>query len=202
MRRSAIIVVLLVLGVACIAYAAARDFWTAEFKHTGLQYITVKDPVLGGNAIVPYTTYTVTNGTGADRDVQPIFQVETETGQTTYAIPSPEVVKEINRKHGKTFIDVDKIAGTLKDGEMKEGVAVFRNLDAGADHVKVYVSGLTDAFRYQDRENRKGFQRRVYYVYWYRPGDAENRAVDRTDTKHDDWIWRSTDTAETAPEAK
>ena len=201
MRRSAIIVALLVLGLACTAGVSLRDFWKAEFKHTGLRYITVNDPVTG-NVIIPYTTYTVTNKTGADRDVAPIFQVETDTGQITFAIPSPHIVKAINKKHGKTFLDIDKIAGTLKNDESKQGVAVFRNLDAKADHVKVYISGLTNAFRYQDEDNRKGFQRRVYHIYWYRPGDEVNRPVDRTDTKHDDWIWRSTDTAESAPEKK
>jgi hypothetical protein len=184
-----------------MGYVSVRSFWTLDFQHTGLRYITINDPVTG-NAVVPYTTYKVTNNTGEDRDFQPLFQVETDTKQLTFAIPSPVAAAQIDKKHGEKFLDIDKIAGTIKAGETKQGVAIFRTLDAGADKVKVYVSGLSNAYRYQDPDARKGFQRRIYFIEWYRPGDAKNRPEDKTETKHDDWIWRSTGTAESAPEGE
>ncbi len=113
-------------------------------------------------------------------------------------MPAPDVVQAIRAKHGKNFLDINQISGALPDGETKLGVAVFRGLDPAADHVKVYVTGLTDAFRYQDEDNRNGFQRMMWKVYWYRPGDAASRMSSPVETKTNEWYWRSTGTAGTA----
>jgi len=186
---------LLVVTLISVSTDAAGKFWTLDFKHTGLHYVNV-----GGQAVA-YTTYTVTNNTGADRTFRPIFRVETETGKLTYAIAAPTIAPAIREKHGQKLLDVDQITGTIKDGETKLGLAVFFKLDPAADHVKVYIAGITDTFRYQDEDNRKGFQRREWFIHWFRPGDPVVRQEDRVDTLFNDWIWRSTGTAATAPEA-
>ena len=176
---------------------ADDKFWTLDFKHTGLHYVSVD------GAVVAYTTYEVTNNTGAERKFFPIFRVETDTKQITYAMASPTALAAVRIKHGVQLMDINQIGGSIKVGETKRGVAIFHRLDPVADHVHLYISGLTDAFRYQDETNRQGFQRRVWYIHWFRPGDGANRPEDRTDTQDDGWIWRSTGVAETAPvEAK
>lgn len=187
------VAVLVVLMLASTQAEAARDFWTLDFKHTGLHYVRI-----GGYAVA-YTTYSVTNNTGATRDFYPIFRVETDTRQLTYAMPDAGLAQAISRKHGMKLLDIGEISGPIKDGESKLGVAVFRRLDPRADHVRLYVTGLTNAFRYLDEDNRKGFQRRMWFVHWYRPGDSVDRPIDRVDTKFDHWIWRSTGTGGTAP---
>lgn len=198
--KRTVCVVALLLGVASAAPASASDFWRLDFNHTGLHYIIVDDGV-NGKVAMAYTTYTVTNKTDKDIDFAPTFTVETDTGQVTYGIPSPGIVRAIDAKHGKTFLDVNQIAGSIKPGETKQGVAVFRRLDPKADNVKLYISGLTDAYRYQKEDERQGFQRKVWYIHWYRPGDVKQRPEDRVQTKHDGWIWRSTSVGQTAPEA-
>ena len=193
MKQSAI-VLLLVVACFCSQSLAARKFWTIDFKHTGLKYVTV------AGTVYAYTTYEVTNNTGEDRDFDPIFRVETETDKLTYAMSNSMVLAAINAKHGKKFLDIGDIEGTLADGASKQGAAIFFRLDPSADHVKVYITGLTDRFRYQDKDNRKGFQRWVRHIHWYRPGDGTNRPKDPVKTEKDEWIWRSTGTAQTAPE--
>jgi len=172
---------------------AADKFWTLDFKHTGLHYVSVN------GIVVAYTTYEVTNNTGAERKFFPIFCVETDTRKTTYAMASPQALEAIRIKHGVQLLDINQVGGPIKPGETKKGVAIFYKLDPEADHVHLYISGLTNAFRYQDEDNRKGFQRQVWYIHWFRPGDGANRPEDRTDTQDDCWIWRSTGVAETAP---
>lgn len=196
MKRFAYFAVVLLLVVACFCSQshAARKFWMIEFKHTGLKYVTV------GGTVYAYTTYEVTNNTGEDREFNPIFRVETETKKLTYAMADRSALAAVSRKHGKQYLDIGQIAGTLKDGETKLGAAIFYRLDPSADHVKVYVKGLTDGFRYQDEDNRKGFQRRMWLVHWYRPGDGNDRPTDPVETKENGWIWRSTGTGATAPE--
>lgn len=200
-RLSLFAAALLAAGLLCTESAAVRDeqfepgrkFWRLGFKHTGLHYVKI-----GGRAVA-YTTYRVTNDSGADRILAPIFRVETETNKLTYAMPAPAIAQVIRAKHGRKFLDVNQITGVIKNKESKLGVAIFFKLDPHADHVKLYVKGLTDAYRYQDEENRKGFQRQEWLVHWFRPGDARDRQEDRVDTLFNDWVWRSTGTAATAP---
>lgn len=183
-----------VTGVRDEQYQPTRKFWRFDFKHTGLHYVRS-----GGGAIA-YTTYRVTNKTGADRLFAPIFRVETETGQLTYARPSAAVARAIRQKHGKKFLrDINEITDILKNGETKFGLAIFYRLDPKADHVKVFAKGLTDAYRYQDEDNRRGFQRQEWLVHWFRPGDAQDRPDDRVDTQFDGWVWRSPGLGTTAP---
>ena len=182
-----------VVGVRDEQYQPTRKFWRFGFQHTGLHYIRS-----GANAVA-YTTYRVTNNTGTDRFFAPIFRVETETKQLTYAMSSPTLAQAIRHKHGKSFRDINQITGILKDKETKLGVAIFHRLDPKADHVKVFVKGLTDAYRYQDEDNRRGFQRQEWLVHWFRPGDAQNRPDDRVDTQFDGWVWRSPGLGTTAP---
>jgi hypothetical protein len=184
---------LLVLTMVAPARGDRRDFWTIDFAHTGLHYERV------GSQVVAYTTYQVTNNTGADRAFYPIFRVETDTERLTYALPSPEALTILRAKHRTQLLDIGEISGVIKNGESRRGVAIFFRLDPAADHVKVFITGLTNTFRYQDEDNRKGFQRRVRFIHWFRPGDTHNRPEDRVDTQFDDWIWRSTGTAATAP---
>ncbi|KPJ57402.1 MAG: hypothetical protein AMS16_01400 [Planctomycetes bacterium DG_58] len=182
-----------VTGVRDEQYQPPRKFWRLDFQHTGLHYIR------SGGVAVSYTTYRVTNNTGTDRLFAPIFRVETETKQLTYARPSPGLAQAIRQKHGKKFEDLNQITGILKDKETKLGVAIFHRLDPNADHVKVFVKGLTNAYRYQDEDNRKGYQRQEYLVHWFRPGDTQDRPDDRVDTVFDGWVWRSPAIGTTTP---
>jgi len=193
-KFSVLVAVLFAAALLSTDSGAADKFWKLDFKHTGLHYVNA------GGLTVAYTTYEVTNNTGAERPFFPIFRVETDTSQLTYAMASPGALAAIRTKHGVPLLDINQICGPIKPGETKKGVAIFHRLDPAADHVHVYISGLTDEFRYQDEKGRKGFQRRVWYIHWFRPGDGANRPEDRTDTLDDGWIWRSTGVAETAPQ--
>ena len=203
-RLACCVAALLVLALVWTQASAVRDdqaqpprkFWRFDFKHSGLHYIRV-----GGRAVA-YTTYLVKNDTGAPRIFAPIFRVETETGRLTYAVPSPGVLPAIRRKHGAALKDINEATRVMKQGESLTGVAVFHRLDPQADHVKLYITGLTDCYRYQDEDNRKGYQRQVRHVHWFRPGDGADRPGDRVDTLYDGWVWRSVGTAATAPEEK
>ncbi|HUW57561.1 MAG TPA: hypothetical protein VMZ92_13060 [Planctomycetota bacterium] len=200
-RRLMLLTALVAAGVFCTQLSAVRDeqfqptrtFWRLDFQHTGLHYIR------SGGRAVAYTTYRVTNKTGDTRLFAPIFRVETETNQLTYAMPAPGLAQAIRHKHGRNFEDLNQITGDIKDGETKLGVAILFELDPRADHVKVFIKGLTDAYRYLDEENRKGFQRQEYLVHWFRPGDTRNRPDDRVDTQFDGWVWRSTSSPDTTP---
>jgi hypothetical protein len=192
-KLSVLAAVLFATALLSTVVRADDRFWTLDFKHTGLHYVSVD------GTVVAYTTYEVTNNTGAERKFFPIFRVETDTRQITYAMASPQALEAIRLKQGVQLLDINQMCGSIKVGETKRGVAIFHKLDPVADHVHLYISGLTDAFRYQDDKNRQGFQRRVWYVHWFRPGDGANRPEDRTDTRDDSWIWRSTGVGETAP---
>lgn len=195
MKRQLWFAAALALAVVVSSQAqAARTFWTLDFQHTDLRYIVC------GTKIYAYTLYTVTNKTGVDRAFYPIFRVETDTNRLTYAMPMADVTAAIRVKTGKRYLDINEISGKLPDGESKIGVAVFQALDPEADRVKLYVTGLTDSFRYQDEDNRKGYQRMMWKVEWYRPGDAESRLKSPVETQFDEYVWRSTGTAATAPE--
>jgi hypothetical protein len=174
--------------------AQDREFWRLDFRHTGLHYVHV------GGELVAYMPYQVVNNTGADREFAPLFEVTTDTKQLTYALPNPVAAEAIRRKHREKLLDLGEITGTIKQGETKVGVAIFRKLDPEADTVKVDITGITDAYRYQDEEARTGFQRRVYHIEWYRPGDAMDRDEDPVETKHDGYIWRSIDVGAVQPE--
>lgn len=193
-RQAYLAVALAAMMFVTVEAQGARTFWTLDFQHTDMRY------VVSGGKTYAYMTYEVSNKTGAERAIAPIFRVETETGQTTYAMPAAAVANAVSAKQGKKYIDVNQITGKIADGETKTGVAVFINLDPSARHVKVYVTGFTDAYRYQDEDARKGFQRMEYKIEWFRPSDAENRMKTPVETKVDEWYWVSTDTAGTAPE--
>jgi len=156
-RLIGLLTMLLVVALVCASSRAVvdetkaqnRKFWRLDFKHTGLHYVRV------GGRLVTYTTYQVVNNTGEDRKFFPIFEIKTDTRQLTYAMPNAPALAAIRAKHRMPFLDLGEMSGTIKAGETRIGAAIFHELDPEADHVKLEITGITDAYRYQDAERRR-----------------------------------------------
>ena len=188
-----VLVVLLAVGlVAGVATARRQGLWTLGFKHKGFMNILVDAPQ--GPVAHYYVSYRVTNTTGQELTIIPQGKIVTETGQTLFAAPAPKAAYAICERHGRAMLDIDRMAAEkIPAGESRWGLYIFTSLDDKADHLDVYLYGLSNAYKYTDEDNRTGLLRKVYHMKVARPGDADNRHLDKAKIVEEGWVWIPTD---------
>ena len=188
-KTSKVLLVVLAVGlVAGVATARRQGLWTLDLKHKGFMSILVDSPA--GPVAYYYISYRATNTTGEERTIAPQGKIVTETGQTLYAAPAPKAAYAICKRHNRAMLDINQMAAeTIPDGESRWGLYIFTGLDDKADRLDVYLYGLSNAYKYTDEDNRTGLLRKVYKMTLARPGDADNRHLDKVKVVDEGWVW-------------
>lgn len=187
---AALFVVALAVGVSL---AAREGLWTLDFSHRPLQHILVQTPQ--GPVAYYYIPYEVANKTGEDAvTVRPNGKIVTETDQTLMATPDPKAAFEICKRLNREMLDIDAMAKEpLPKDQSRQGLFIWTGLDDRADHLDIYLYGLSSEYKYTDETNRTGFLRKVYRIKLTRPGDVENRHADKVTIEEEGWTWVPTD---------
>jgi len=140
-----------------------------------------------------YVIYQVTNNTPQEIDFYPTFEIETDDGSVHRAQLFPDIAARLAERFGKDILNTSKIAGIIKPGETKRGVATFKDVDTGSDKLNVYVGGLSGDLKVE-REKTDG--ERVVTLYrtfksvYYRPGDEFDVEIDPVILESSEWVWR------------
>jgi hypothetical protein len=187
-----------------------RDIWYLDFSFKPVRMIWVDVPQADGHMerkLVWYLLYSVTNrGEGLTSVEQPdkTFQVEPiqlparftpaielqakdpEVRKTPYpdkVVPlalGPIATRE--RVGQKLWTTITMPNQEIAVGETRWGVATWTDIDPRVDSFSIYIAGLTNAYRWQDRpqEYRPGqdpiakgrtFTRKTLKLNFWRPGD-------------------------------
>ena len=183
----------LLLGLfAGVSPADPAGQWTLDFSNRGLQHVIVTTPQ--GPVVYYYIPYEVTNKTGADLAIRPSGKIVTETGQTLAATPDPQAALEICKKLGREMLDIDAMAKEpLPDGKSRQGLFIWYGLDDRADHLDVYLYGLSNEYKYTDEKARTGYLRKAYQIKIFRPGGELDRQKSPINVEKEGWAWVPTD---------
>jgi len=195
MRKKLAVLLLAGLVVSlAVGVAAARrtGLWTLRLEHKGLMSVLVDSSE--GPVSYYYVSYKVTNTSGQELILRPYGKIVTETGQSLFSAPAPKAAYEICKRHNRAMLDMTEMAGeTIPDGESRWGVIIFTGLDDKADHLDVLLYGFSNEYKYADEDNRTGFLRKVYQLKVERPGDADNRHLDKLNVVQEGWTWVAPD---------
>jgi len=185
-------VVLVLVTLAGISTAKREGLWTLTFSHHGFQHILLE--TREGAVPYYYLPYTVKNETGEALKIRPMGKIVTETGQTLMAAPAPKAAFEICKRLEREMMDIDAMAEKeLGAGESREAVFIWKGLDDRADHLDIYLYGLSNEYKYTDEEARTGYLQKVYHMKLFRPGDEVNRHKDKVTVEDEGWIWVPSD---------
>ena len=117
--------------------------------------------------------------------------METEKGKLYTAGIYSTIAKRVQQHFGRDVLDATKMAGILKAGETRRGVAVFRDVDGTSDVLTVYVSGLSGDLKVdKSADGKVSVLYRTYKVMYARAGDEFDLALDPVTLKSTEWVWR------------
>ncbi len=185
------IVAALVVGAYAYEMRVSRvNTWELDFSSKPPRVMELAED--GGLAEYTYVVYEVTNKTEEDISFHPTFEIETELSEKAYRSGVyPKIYELLRTRLGEELLSFSKIIGVISPGKTKKGVAVFKGVDAGADELSVYVTGLNgDLKRTTNAEGEVEVQYRAYKLIYKRPGDEFVASLDPVILKGTDWIWR------------
>jgi len=193
MRRTlGTLVVTALVAAAAFSYEirfSRLDTWELDFESNPPRVYEIKE----GDALGQYTyiIYRVTNNTDEEIDFFPTFEIETEAGVLHRSGLYPKAYERIVKGETEKILSFPKIARTLKPGQTRRGVAVFKGVDPAADELTVYVTGLSGDMKLRrDKEGRIKAEYKTYKLIYSRPGDAYAAALDPVKLESSEWIWR------------
>ncbi len=132
-----------------------KGIWVLDFAYKPLRLITVVTPDKGRRE-VHYMYYQVVNKTGAPRMFVPQFTLVTDSGKRYEDTVLPQAVRQIQNREDPSIqnlygaVDIMGIVPVSDKQGVDDavfGVAVWEGVDARADHLTVFVRGLSDGLK-------------------------------------------------------
>lgn len=192
LRRIALILVVAALTAAAYGYdvkSSKLDSWELKFTSKPPRVLDVVE----NDKRVEYTyvVYDVANNTTQEVEFYPCFQIETDSGKVYTAGAWPKIEERVAERFGKDILGSREMAGLVKPSETRRGVAVFKNIDAAADRLTLFVSGLTGDYKVEIGADGKAIAKyRTLKTVFYRPGDEWAEVIDPVTRESAEWIWR------------
>jgi hypothetical protein len=125
--------------------------WTVDVRFEHLRQLVVRDPGGGSPAVYWYVLLNLTNNTGRDVDFYPVCELMTDTFEIVPAGEGvePQVFQRIKLLHQAKHPFLEPLEGTgnkiLQGSDNARDIAViWRDFDAGAGSVKLFISGLSN----------------------------------------------------------
>jgi hypothetical protein len=194
MLRKVACAFVLCVTLAMAAYAAQMrisklNTWELDFSVRPPHVIHVAEVDTG--ILYTYVLYEVKNDTSQDVDFFPAFQAEDSNGKVYTAGIYPAAEAAIKAEDGRSILGFSAIAGNIKPGEKKRGMAIFKNVDAASNKLTLYVSGLSGDFKTdKNAEGQLVTMYRTYKTVYFRPGDQWHVMINPVTLKDSEWVWR------------
>ncbi len=190
-----------------------RDIWHLEFKFKPLRRVMVDIPQPSGKMQrkpIWYLVYSVTNvgktmhpveekdGTYQIQQIDapihfaPEFLLYSPEYQKTYpdrVIPAALGPIRMREDPNREFLTTVDMVRDIKPGETLWGVAMWEDLDPRIDRFSIFVSGLTNAYRWEDKPGAfkagssigtgRRLARKTLQLNFSWPGDEYDRSEDQ-----------------------
>lgn len=194
MMRKLMCATVLLAAFAVAAFAletriSRLDTWELDFSCKPPRVLEVTE----GETVLPYTyiIYQVTNNSGQVVDFYPTFEIEADEGEKTYSDGIfPKIYERIASTRSGQILPFTKMKGTIEPGDTRRGVAIFRNVDPGADKLTVYVTGLSGDMKIEETDGELVAMYRTYKLVYLRPGDEFVAELDPVKLESTTWLWR------------
>lgn len=196
MNLLAIVASVVLVSTAAAASAAAAEpasaaqgetnaGWRLDVRFDPPRATTVARP--GGPArVVWYSTFSVTNKTGAPRAISPFVSIVTDTGKTFPAAFDLPALQAVRLVAGEGLTDVYQLPATVDDGATLRGVAVFGDLDRFANRFELRARGFASGL------GRRGGEwvHRVmeHRAHFHRPGNEHQALKYLVTARGDEWV--------------
>jgi hypothetical protein len=164
-----------------------HPIWALEFYYKPVRFVTVDVPDAEGKLHrkrVWYMVYRVRNPGTEPVEFNPWFVLESKDPKFPKAYPDrlvPMAMPAIVAREDKNrpLKNTVEIAGTIapsSEGENHSvwGVATWTDIDPRIDQFAIYVSGLTNAYRWKDSDAGREFSRKKLELNFWRPGDEHH----------------------------
>jgi hypothetical protein len=195
MKRT-VLLGLSLLGLLLLVSSAgtAYDRWTLDIE-TGHPSIVVARTALGEGTPFLYFTVKLTNDTGKDRDIDLSIVARSDTVKRVEgedvrvekrASADPRAMKLIVAKEKRKLLTMLEMQGAIKNGESKEGVAIFADPDPEMDRVEFRIHGLVDPIEVID--GKRYFEDKVLVLHYKRPGDEFGHTDDPLIFVKKEWV--------------
>lgn len=190
-RFGAFAVLVIVVAAVCAAdgHLSRLNTWELDFESKPPRVLDVRE----GDKISQYTyiPYQVTNNTSEDVNFYPTFHIQGEEGEVVRASIYPTVCAQLAKRLGKDVLPSGKVAGIVEPGKTRKSLAVFKDIDADADSLTVYVAGLSGDFKSDKNDQGEHVPMyRTLKLTYSRPGDAGGRRLAIATLVSSEWIWR------------
>mgnify|MGYP006267818355 CR=1 FL=1 len=170
--------------------------WEFDVEPGSLRVASVDVPGEGPSAFY-YMTYKVTNNTGEDRFLAPLFELATDDGDIVRSgLGVPRVVSEelLARQRNELLLDEISAQGMLLQGRenAREALVVWRADDLDVDEVVVYAAGFsgeTETIRRPDT-GEEVVLRKTLMLRHAVPGELNPRSRRPLERTMERWILR------------
>ena len=188
------------------ASGGTGDLWVIELEVQALRLFT---PVSGGGRghVYWYMLYTLENPSNEDREIYVSISATSDRDKTYQDLFLRPIERGIERKLGRQFWGQDDRFDilatrdpsdprysytTLKAGEKRRCIAVFNPLDAGANHIRIDVHGLTnDIEAVAQPDGGTEIREKVRVLEFKRVGDEYEIDQDALRAVDKGWVRRS-----------
>jgi hypothetical protein len=124
-----------------------------------------------------YMTYTVTNNTGADRDLLLKIWLVVNGDSEKRSYPDrlmPLLQKQVESTVGAKLNNRIEMIGKIKSGETRKGIALFGAIGFDIKTADIYIDGLSKRTLLQTSEGRPYYLARQVKAIYQRLGDVES----------------------------
>ncbi|MBI4583440.1 MAG: hypothetical protein HY717_05390 [Planctomycetes bacterium] len=182
--------------------------WVLDFDVQKVRTIVLLDGALKGQ-VYWYMLYTVENKTGEERQAFLSISATSDRNKTYSDVHLPTVERAIEKKVGTKLWGKDDLYEeqkdrnpddeyyhytTVKAGEKRGCVAIFNKLDPGANHVNIFVRGLSNDLHLIEKEDgTRIIEERMFALEYNRPSDEYEINLDRFNLKKKEWIKKRTE---------
>jgi hypothetical protein len=183
-----------------------RDIWALEFKFMPIRMINVDLPQPSGfmqRKQIWYLIYTVTNRGKTMHPVQAedgtysieyvdkpihfvpallLHSIQLDKWYPDRVIPAAMGPIRMRQDPNRVFYNTIEMVRDIQVGETVWGVATWEDIDPRTDRFSIYVSGLTNAYRWSDKPGAfkpgdplgkgRNLQKKTLKLNFWRPGDA------------------------------
>lgn len=188
------------------AIVPAAGNWTVDVTFENPQQITIRR---SGSHAKPerfwYVILTMTNKTDHDVEFYPNCELMTDTFHVLSAVKaaSPALIEKIKERHQKIYPlleTLETVGNRILEGEdnAKEVVVIFKDFDAGAKSLKIFIAGLSNETVGVEHPVNKGANGQPLMVYLRKTlelgymvgGDPAFRADQKLNLESKRWVMR------------
>lgn len=158
-----------------------HDVWGLEFSFKPVRFIRAQVTGPDGQRsekLVWYLYYHVLNP--GDKPVRflPDFTLYSEDLQQTYEDAlQPRALAAIQKREdpARPLLNTIEMAGEIAPGQEKWGAAIWPDVDPGTDSFSIFVTGLTNAYRWEQAaaDAPREYQVKTLKLNFWRPGDTQ-----------------------------